>query len=437
MKPFNHKYFHSGGRFVPAWVSILAFVLSGVLQAESQVTLLNPYEGIDWSAIGHFKANLHTHSTEGGGTNTPAEVIDFYHNRGYSILAFTDNDECTYPWEDWGRSSEALGMLAIRGNEHKNHNHIVGLFSCMTTSSTEEEQTVSEIGASGGIALVVHPGRYWSLDGGDVPVEVLEKYTTWYTNFPQDLLAGFEVFNSYNIHPRDIKLWDALLGVMMPQRPIWGFANDDTHWFVYFGVPMAGLSWNMILANNLDESSVREAMVTGCFYFSTVGTQVDPSLWNAALVPVITDITHDKTAGTVTVRAVSGEESLPEDQYHWISGGEVIHVGPVLDYQNTPGIGNYVRVELENESGSTLTNPFGILVEVEGEGEPEHQYHPGDLDTNGRITMSEAIEYLAGWQQGLYLMSYAIRGVYLWQQGETYQYISNIPPPLCWNSVAE
>ncbi len=413
-------------------MSLYAFVGPWVAYAQT-ITLLNPYEGADWAATAQYKANLHTHSTEGGGTNTPAEVIDFYHERGYSILAFTDNDECTYPWEDWGRDPEALGMLALRANEHKNHEHIAGYFVCMKTDSTSETQTLSEIGAEGGAAVLVHPGRYWDLVDGSIPDEVLEKYAGWYTEFPQNQLIGFEVFNSVNIHPRDRMLWDALLEALMPARPIWGYANDDTHWFTYFGLPMAGVSWNMILADHLDETSVRDSMETGRFYFSTVCTQVDPSLWNAALVPVITNIIHDKTAGTVTISALSGDQPLAEDQYRWISGGETVHVGPTLDYQNTPGIRTYIRAELENDSGSTLTNPFGIVVQEEHEGEPLPQYHPGDLDRNGRFIMGEALAYLAGWQQGVYSMSYAIRGVYLWQNGELYEYDAGQTPPLCWH----
>ena len=58
--------------------------------------------------------------------------------------------------------------------------------------------------------------------------------------------------------------------------------------------------------------------------------------------------------------------------------------------------------------------------------------HPADPDLNFRITMSEAIAYLAGWQTGSNLMSMAIRAAYLWQNGEAYIYTSEGEPPLCW-----
>jgi len=58
--------------------------------------------------------------------------------------------------------------------------------------------------------------------------------------------------------------------------------------------------------------------------------------------------------------------------------------------------------------------------------------HPADPDLNFRISMSEAIAYLAGWQTGSNLMSMAIRAAYLWQNGEAYIYTSEGEPPLCW-----
>ncbi len=70
--------------------------------------------------------------------------------------------------------------------------------------------------------------------------------------------------------------------------------------------------------------------------------------------------------------------------------------------------------------------------EGEMEGEPPFQSHPADSNGDGRMTMSEAIGYLACWQQGSCLMSYAIRAAYLWQNGEGYAYNGALDPPMCW-----
>ena len=67
--------------------------------------------------------------------------------------------------------------------------------------------------------------------------------------------------------------------------------------------------------------------------------------------------------------------------------------------------------------------------EIEGEGD---NYHPADTNTDWRIVMSEAIAYIAGWQQGSNPIAYAIRAAYLWQNGEYYTYDSEEDPPMCW-----
>jgi len=69
--------------------------------------------------------------------------------------------------------------------------------------------------------------------------------------------------------------------------------------------------------------------------------------------------------------------------------------------------------------------------ENEGEGEGEG-FHPADTDADTRIELSEAIAYLAGWQQDDNPMAYAIRAVYLLQKGEIYVYDAGQAPPMCW-----
>ena len=58
--------------------------------------------------------------------------------------------------------------------------------------------------------------------------------------------------------------------------------------------------------------------------------------------------------------------------------------------------------------------------------------HPADVNTDYRIVLSEAIAYLAGWQQGSNPIGYAIRAAFLWQNGEAYVYDDGDDPPMCW-----
>jgi len=62
----------------------------------------------------------------------------------------------------------------------------------------------------------------------------------------------------------------------------------------------------------------------------------------------------------------------------------------------------------------------------------EASVHPGDINTDWRMVLSEAIAYLAGWQQGSNPIGHAIRAAYLWQNGKAYAYDAGQTLPLCW-----
>ncbi len=349
----------SGGFFPFAALSMIFLMLPCAVFAQ---TLVNPYEGVDWGTINQYKANLHTHSLESDGALTPGQAIDEYANRNYDILALTDHRNVTYPWEAWGRDPVALGMLDISGCEYSNHNHLNGFFIDYTTNPDTEVESLTEIVAQGGLAHLNHPGNYWNLNSdGSVPDATIQKYVAWFSEFPPNVLMGMEVINKTNLHPEDKHLWDALLGVMMPERPVWGFANDDMHGPWLGPVRLVEVSWETFLAVSLDETSIYNAMRNGSFFFSTCATQLDPFFWDINQVPKITEILHDEGSGTITISAVSGGAPLPESDYKWISMGEVVQTGRVLDYKTTAGVGNYVRAELKGTGGTTFTNPFGLI----------------------------------------------------------------------------
>lgn len=347
------------------------------------LVVVDPYADIDWAAFGQYKANLHTHTTQSDGWLTPDQAIDEYHQRGYAILAITDHDLCTWPWtglfdmprlgraresdlpaEDkenasapfppyQDRDPEALGMIAVPGNELSQHHHTGSFFIVYETDSRDVDRSLGEVRERGGLAMLYHPGRYWRADENDaVPPDVLKRYVDWLAAY--DHLVGIEVFNQGNRYPHDVRLWDKILTTMMPERPVWGFANDDMHRREHLG-----RDWNTFVLVRLDEARLRDAMQTGRFYFSTVSTH-DEDVRDVAETPVIESITHNRRAGTITLTATSGGRPLPEDQYRWISEGRLIHNGPSLEYRRAEGVGRYVRAELVGNGGTTFTNPVGF-----------------------------------------------------------------------------
>lgn len=309
---------------------------------------VNPYANVDWVTFEQHKANLHTHTNRSDGDMDPATVIDLYHQRGYTILSITDHDLCTWPWTDWGRDPVALGMLAIPGNEYSQHHHLNGFFLVHQTGSTNVDQTLAEIGAAGGLSKLNHPGRY---------TNSLHDYLGWYTSF--DHLMGMEVINQGGRYV-DLVLWDQVLSELMPERPVWGLAGDDMHKMEH-----VGRDWDMFLIPELSEQNVRSALDEGQYYFSSVYTH-PVGQQSVTQTPRIESITHDPVAGTITVSSTSGGQPLTEPNYRWISRGTVVQQGSTINYRTTPGVGNYVRVELTGQGGTTYSNPFGIASVLPG-----------------------------------------------------------------------
>lgn len=357
-----------------------AMVPVSVVNLEWIKVVVDPYSAVDWIAHQRHKANMHTHTTQSDGAMNPAQVIDEYKARGYSILAITDHNRCTYPWENWGRYPDLLGMLAIAGNEPSDHHHLNSFFVPFTTTSTSVDLTLTQVGLAGGLAVLNHPGRY---------TYTVQDYVNWYNIHHH--LFGLEVINQggrYNgnwsrVWPgNDIVLWDRILSIMMPERPVWGLAADDMHtighlgrdWLTYLvpaPIPTAEATvtgWEdrpwmqgFLSDTQPDEAIVREATERGQYYFSSIGTH-STAVRNVLQTPVIDSIVVDDAAGTITIHATSGGQPLPASDYRWFSMAEQVHVGPTINFRTTSGVEKYVRAELVGAGGTTYTNPFGIAL---------------------------------------------------------------------------
>ena len=317
----------------------------------------NPYAAVDWEVFGQHKANLHTHTTVSDGRMNPHEVIDRYHALGYTVLALTDHNAVTYPWESLtdlvpsgpskrrvanddlqsgdlafeNRDPAALGMVAIQGNELSSHHHM-GSFLSDHNNTANEDASLAAIAAKDGLAMLYHPGRYG---------QSLEWYLDLYRR--HEHLFGLEIYNQGDRYPLDRELWDAILTELMPDRPVWGYSNDDMH-----TLGQLGRNWTLFLLPELSEAHVREALVNGHSFYVYV-----PRGHERPQPPRIRDIQVD--ADTIRLVASDYEEIV------WISDGHVVHRGPVVSLGTTTNLGAYVRAELHGTDRSvTGTQPFGI-----------------------------------------------------------------------------
>ena len=335
---------------------IIALILAtsaAAASAQSIRVAVDPYAKVDWQHHQRHHGNFHSHTTQSDGRLSPAEVIDRYHAIGHDVLALTDHNKCTWPWTIFDRDPAKLGMVAVPGNELSRHHHTLSLFCDLTTDTRDLDTAIGQVDRSGGISVLAHPGRYWKLEEGKVPDEVTAKYVALFRKY--DSLIGFEVINQGDRYPEDRALWDAVLTEMMPERPVWGMANDDSHTEAHIG-----LNTTVLLLPTHSSDAVRDALEHGRFYFTTVTSHPKQERDRKA-VPVIRSIRHDAQAGTIEIKADCAGKPLDDQAFGWITaGGKVVHRGPRMDLTRTAGLSKYVRVEIRGTGGTAYTQPFGL-----------------------------------------------------------------------------
>lgn len=342
---------------------LLAGILIFAISCSSQWDIQNPYSQVDWQNHQQYKASLHVHTTRSDGGLNPHQVVDRYHELGYQILALTDHNGVTYPWTSFSqlspsrrnlermgadalvyedRDPKSLGMIAIQANELSSHHHMGSFFNDHVrpayderiTYSITEEESIRDVAAKNGLVMLYHPGRY---------DRTVDWYVDLYTRY--DHIFGLEVFNQGDRYPSDRMVWDSILAITMPQRPVWGYSNDDMH-----GNHQLGFNWNMMILPELSLESTRRGLENGISYFVYA-----PQGHEGPQVPRIDDISVNNRRGTIHIKASNTQRII------WISEGETIHQGNILNLNEHPDIKTYVRAELHGE-GKTVagTQPFGI-----------------------------------------------------------------------------
>ncbi len=295
------------------------------------IEISNPYANVNWETDRVLRGNLHTHTTQSDGQYDPDAVIDAYKQRGYDFLAITDHDRVTYPWQDFGRDPQALGMVDIEGNELSQGHHLVSLFNDYATLDPNTLTRFRGVAAHGGIAYFAHPGRY-------------DNDAQWYAQLYYDNphVFGQAIYNQGDRYPGDREKWDEVLSITMPDRPVWGISEDDMH-----RTPHFGRNRTYIFATENDHENIREALMEGRFY-STISE-------DGKTPPSLTGVTIDEHASTITLE-VQNYTSI-----RWISMGKEVATGTTVNITSSADMDRYVRAELQGPEGRTYTNPFGII----------------------------------------------------------------------------
>lgn len=377
----NHLFGMSSVAFLSILISTMLLIVS--VSCKPKFSIDNPYEKVNWKEYGQFKGDLHTHTSRSDGHLSPQVVVDRYYDLGFSILAITDHDLVTFPWQKFSaftasertfnmrekemyylpdekifiyenRDPDSLGMIAIQGNEVSHHHHM-GSYFCDhedRDNLLNEAGTLEAIAKKNGLAVLNHPGDY----NGSRPSRPFYPIE-WYIDLLQrhENLIGMEAYNTgLAYQPDHINKWDSTLTRLMPNRPVWGFSNEDYHGDFRPGGEVRhvmGRNGNVFLLPELSIEEVRLAMENGVFFF--FHTPEDPG---GLPVPEINSIRVNPQKGTIHIKASN------YDCIEWISDGAVIHKGDHIILSDFPEIGNYIRAVLYNSENGALTGtqPFGI-----------------------------------------------------------------------------
>ncbi|HOM26346.1 MAG TPA: hypothetical protein PKV21_02425 [bacterium] len=312
----------------------LILSLNGCLikyKEKKEIKIINPYEDINWNKIKRYKANLHTHTTESDGKEKPEKVISLYKMKNYSILSITDHNKFTSL-----KTDELFLIPGVEFGKNQQH-HIVSLFSFKIPEKIEalnEEEILKYVDEKEGICFFAHPGRYTKKI--DWYVNLFEKYQS---------LSGIEVLNT-GVQSKgkiygDTDIWDEILKKTMPERPVWGFGNDDFH-----TLSQLAINWNILLLEKIDEKEIKDAIKKGKFYICSAVLGTDMPYFNRIII--------DKKTGKIKIYCKNFKE------IKWISDGRVVGYGSEINYKKNNEIKKYLRVEIFGENGYIYLNPFGI-----------------------------------------------------------------------------
>ncbi len=110
------------------------------------IDLTSPYQ----TKAHAFKGNLHAHSTESDGNQSPADAVTGYKNAGYHFAVLTDHDKVT---TDPGVS----GILYIAGIEESQGNHITRIKAATNDATVTSQGTINTGITEGSFLSLAHP----------------------------------------------------------------------------------------------------------------------------------------------------------------------------------------------------------------------------------------------------------------------------------------
>ncbi len=392
---------------------------------DTDYTIINPYEDVDWETWGQYKANLHTHSTVSDGRESMATMIETHYDLGYDILAMTDHGTIDKGWTQLntnpgitfimnikrgtpelqalsqarfeqissGSDRDGRGMTRVPfGIEHNaaafNNTHVNSFFcdwgDGYLGGTSYYDHILKGVEGAGGISVINHPGEYTgakdyspedAYDTSNLKFNyIVRKFTHLFVDYPSCI--GMEIVNKGDSRTRnDRKLWDLLLANVVPTgRNIFAFANSDAH-----SISACDTNWQVMLMPENTVANIRPCLEKGAFFAASHNIKNSKEIaqleaetglviandngdWDADRSLPEPKVTKLVVDNDADTLSISAEN---HETIHWIADGKVIQVGGFLDLnEHSDEIGSYVRAEVWGERAILYSQPF--ILEYEG-----------------------------------------------------------------------
>jgi len=202
--------------------------------AGKKIVIISPYV----TKTNEYKGQLHTHSTNSDGADTPSALATAYKDAGYDFLAITDHDVLT-------PNPGVSGILHINGvEETATEGHIGNIGGTTQQSDTDDQDIIDDIIADSAIPIINHPTAW-----ADPSIDAIDGYliTELYNEYVGNSEGKFD-----RVLTKNVKTF--------------GIAADDCH-------DIAGVrfnkTWVKVFANNLSLNNITDALKRGNFYSST------------------------------------------------------------------------------------------------------------------------------------------------------------------------
>lgn len=284
------------------------------------VELTSPYTSKDNEYLGQ----LHCHSTNSDGVDTPAALVTAYKNAGYDFVSVTDHNQAT---PDPG----IAGILFIQGNEQTStEGHIIATNTSIATGIVAPQTIIDAFEADGAIVSMAHPNLVaiapWTVE----QLKALTGYTS------------IEVWTA-TVPPADNSedVWNALLDDSIV---CFGNAVDDCH-------DITGnfnLGWVKVFADNLTVANIMASLSAGNYYAST-----GPDI----AIVIVDNIITITTAGASTIDFVGHGGAVLQTESAITSSSYTVAQCDV-----------YVRVRVTRDADSKMawSNPIWVVEKSTG-----------------------------------------------------------------------